>query len=351
MNPAYLPPGDPLPPEEHLLRLLGGKWVTAAVSAAARLGLAEQLIDAEGADRPADVAALAGAMGCDGPALERLLRVLAGEGLLDLDDGGRYRLTPLGRQLHPDALGHLAAFVGLPFMWDPWARLAGAIRSGRTAFELAYGSPLYPYLDGDPEAHDVYHRGVDAFTRHEARALAERVDLSDHRRLVDVGGGLGTASLELARAWPHLEIVLFDRPGVVEQAAARFAEAGVSDRCRAVGGDFFGPLPPADAYLLKHVVHNWDDPAATRLLAGCRAGLTDAAEGPGMVLVVEGILLPGVRRDPTRLLDLEMLVLRGAGRERSKGAFRRLFADAGLTLGTTWPLAGATRLLVGRARV
>lgn len=348
-----MPPVDPrtgeLPPSERLLRLLGGKWIAAAVSTAARLGLAERLLDADGRDRPADAAALAAALGCDAAALDRLLRVLAGEGLLTLADDGRYALTALGRELHPDALGHLAAFVGQPFMWDPWARLPDALRSGRTAFDLTFGAPLFEHLDRSPSARADYHRGVDAFTRHEARALAARVDLADHRRVVDVGGGLGTACVELARAWPHLELVLLDRPPIAELAAERFAAAGLADRCRAVAQDFFAPLPPADVYLLKHVIHNWDDPAATRLLEGCRAGL-DAAGGDGLLLVVEGILLPGVRPDATRLLDLEMLVLRGAGRERDKATFRRLFTAAGLKLESTWPLAGTTRLLVGRPR-
>lgn len=349
MKPLDPRTGEPLSPPEHLLRLLGGKWVTAAISAAARLGLAEQLVDADGADRPTDVGALAGALGCDPPALDRLLRVLAGEGLLTLDDDGRYALTPLGRELHGDALGDLAAFVGLPFMWDPWARLADALRSGRPAFDATFGAALFEHLDHAADDRADYHRGVDAFTRHEARALAGRIDLSAHRRVVDVGGGLGTACIELARAWPHLELVLLDRPGVAEQAAERFAAAGLADRCRAQAGDFFAPLPPADVYLVKHVVHNWDDDPAIRLLDGCRAGLV-ADGGPPMVLVVEGILLPGVRRDATRLLDLEMLVLRGAGRERDKPAFRRLFTAAGLKLESTWPLAGAARLLVARPR-
>lgn len=337
---------EELSADEHFLRLLGGKWITAAISAAARLGIAEVLHDDDGAPRALDAAAIARQVACEPAGLERLLRVLAAEGLLAVDETDRFTLTPLGAPLRRDALGELAALVGQPFMWDPWSALPDALRTGETGFERIFGRSLFAHLDAEDADRAAWHRGVDAFTRHEARALARNHDFGPVRAVVDVGGGLGTVCAELAAAWPHLALTLIERPPVAARAAARFAALGL-DRCRAVAGSFFDPLPAgADRYVVKHVIHNWDDDAAVAILTRC----AEAMAPGGRVLVVEGILLPGTRRDATRLLDLEMLVLRGAGRERDKKQFKRLFAAAGLLLETTAPLAGSARLLIGRRR-
>lgn len=335
--------------EQRFLRLLGGKWITAAIAAAARLGVAPLLVDADGHDRPLGVDAIAERLGAHAPSLERLLRVLAAEGLLTIDDteGDRFALTELGRQLLPDAMGSLAAFVGMPFMWDPWSALPQAVRTGETAFEQTYGRSLFTYLDEEETDQREYHEAVDAFTRRQARSLAQTFDFAEVNSVVDVGGGIGTLVLELVDAWPHLEATLFDRAPIAARAAERFAELGVADRCQTAGGSFFEELPSGkDVYVVKHVLHNWDDEPAAEILKRC----AEAAHEGSVLLVVEGILLPGVRPDGTRLLDLEMLVLCGAGRERSKREFRELFRAGGWKLESTWPLAGGVRLIVGRRR-
>ncbi|MFW6051010.1 MAG: methyltransferase [Myxococcota bacterium] len=331
-------PGEPQDPAERLLRLLGGKWTAAAIAAAASLGLA----DALGAE-PRTPGALADALGCDAGALERLLRVLAGEGLVEEGSDGRFGLTCLGAELRSDAMGDLAAFAGAPFAWHPWAALADAVRTGRSAFEHTHGQDLWTYLDARPEEARAYHAAIDAFTRHEARALAARFDFGSVGTVVDVGGGIGTLLLELLARWPSLRGVLLERPPVAEQAQARLTAAGVEDRCEAVAGDFLEAVPPGgDAYVIKRVLHNWPDAEATRILRHC----AEAVRPGGHVLVIEGVVLPGNRRDPARLLDLEMLALCGPGRARGKPDLRRLFHAAGLKLERTSDLAGTTRLLV-----
>lgn len=333
--------------EQRFLRLLGGKWITAAIAAAARLGVAPLLIDEAGGDRPLNVGAIADAIGAHPPSLQRLMRVLAAEGLLTLDDDEQFALTPLGRQLLPDAMGSLAAFVGMPFMWDPWSALPDAVKTGETAFEQTYGRSLFTYLDEEEDDQREYHEAVDAFTRRQARSLAQTFDFAEVQSVVDVGGGIGTLVLELVDAWPHLEATLFDRAPIAERAAHRFAELGVAAQCHTAGGSFFEELPSdKDVYVVKHVLHNWSDEPATAILKRC----AEAAHEGSVLLVVEGILLPGVRPDGTRLLDLEMLVLCGEGRERSKREFRELFKAGGWRLESTWPLAGGVRLIVGRRR-
>jgi precorrin-6B methylase 2 len=328
---------------QRLLGLLAGKWVTAAIAAAAELGIADTL-----AQRPMALSELACALQCEAGGLGRLLGVLVSEGLLELDAAGSYTLTALGAELTQDRLRDLARFVGAPFMWAPWAHLADAVR-GRvsSAFEASQGAALFPYLDEHIADAELYHRAVDAFTRREARALAEAFDFSELTHVVDVGGGLGTLLLEVLSRYPALRGTLFDRPSVIAQAEAVLAAAPERPRMALRAGDFFEALPSqADAYVVKHVLHNWDDAQAERLLRHCVSGL----RAGGKVLIVEGLLLPGNIRDATRLFDLEMFVLCGAGRERTKPEFRGLLARAGLRLVTTQSLAGTTRLLVAEPR-
>jgi len=158
---------------------------------------------------------------------------------------------------------------------------------------------------------------------------------------------MGTLLIELLRRWSHLRGVLFDKEHVVRAAESRLREAKVLSRCSSVAGDFFAAVPAgADLYIVRHIVHNWGDAEATLILRNCAAALRPG----GKILVVDGIVLPGHRKDTTRLLDLEMMVLSGTGRERSKPEFRRLFGEAGLRLASTIPLASTARLIVAEPR-
>jgi SAM-dependent methyltransferase len=241
----------------------------------------------------------------------------------------------------------LARFVGSPFMWTPWAKLTDAMRDpSRSAFERAAGSTLFEHLDRTPADAQLYHRAVDAFTRSAAQALCEAFDFSELACVVDVGGGLGTVLTELTAQYPLLNGILFDRASVIAQAASLFASHRESQRIELKSGDFFESVPHgADAYVIKHVLHNWDDEHAARILRLCAAALRPG----GHVLIVESVLLPGDVRDATAWLDLEMFALCGAGHERSKPAFRRLLQQAGLRLRTTTRLVGDVRLLVASA--
>jgi ubiquinone/menaquinone biosynthesis C-methylase UbiE len=329
--------------QRKLLELLSGKWVTAALSAAAELGLADAL-----AERPLSSAELAERLRCDQQALLRLLRVLCGEQLLRSEPQGHYALTELGAQLQTGKLRELARFVGAPFMWQPWANLAEAVRDpSKSAFERATGHSLFDHLDRSPEDARVYHHAVDAFTRAAARALCEAFDFSDLSSVVDVGGGLGTVLGELVTRYPRLRGVLYDRPQVIKQAASIFTGHPEQQRIELISGDFFERIPEgADAYIIKHVLHNWDDAQAQRILKRCARALKPT----GQVLIVESLLLPGDIRDATAFLDLEMLALCGQGHERSKPQYRKLLQQSGLSLRTTTKLVGEVRLLVAVPR-
>ncbi len=323
---------------DRLLRLLGGKWIAAALSAAASLGV----VDALAAER-LTLPQLARRLDCDPNALARLMRVLEGEALASCEADGTYTLSETGRLLARDSLGRLASFVGAPFGWDPWSSLPAAVRKGESAFSQHYGRSLFDHLDRNPEDAALYHEAIEAFSRPEARALAEVYDFSQAKRIADIGGGGGSLLIEVLSRWPELSGVLLERPAAAGRARAAFERAGLTSRCEARVGDFFVALPEdVDVCILMHILHSWDDDAAIDLLRRC--GATVGADG--RVLIVEGLRLPGGRRSLTNLLDLEMLVLCGNGHERSKPEMRRLIAAAGLRLLETRPLAGGIRLLV-----
>lgn len=331
-----------LDPREQLLRRLGGKWVVAALTAAANLGVADAL-----ADEAMSAEELAVALDCHKPSLERLLRVLVSEDLLEDVADNRYGLTEVGRHLRGDSLGPLVRHVGSMAQWAPWANLDHSVRTGEAAFAKTHGMPLFDYLEKHPEASQLYDEGVDVFTEAQARTLADDEAFAETTQVVDVGGGRGTVLVELLARWPELRGVLYDLEHVVASPHPALLEEPLAERCDLVAGDFQASVPAgADCYVIKHVLHNWDDEAAVSLLKHC----AEAMAPGGRVLVVEGLLLAGGMRDRTRLLDLEMLVIMGGGRERRKPEFRALFHQAGLKLNRSFRLADSAWCLEAIAR-
>lgn len=329
-------------PAERLLRLLGGKWVAAAISSAASLGMADAL-----AETPLTLEVLAQRIDCREESLERLMRVLIGEEIVALNAQNEYELTPMGQLLRSSELGELATYVGASFGWDPWSALADSVRTGESAFAKHHGLPLFDYLDHHSEHAALYHAAIDAFSRREARALAQNYDFSNAKRVADIGGGQGRLLVEVLTQFPHLTGVLLERPGAVMRARAVFERAGIADRCEARVGNFFEEVPSgADVCVLMHILHSWDDATAIALLGRCR----DAVGPHGTLLVVEGLLVPDGRRDLTNLLDLEMLVLCGPGHERRKPEMRRLLGAAGLRIERSASLAAGMRLWVAKPR-
>ena len=332
MNPESLLPAD------YLMFVLGGKGRAAAVSTAAAWRLADRL-----ANGPRTAESLAPEIGCSPAALTSVLRVCAGLGFFEaVSADGAFVVTERGRALRSDTLGPMAEFVGAPEQWDPWARLRDVKNGGETAFTLANGAPLYEWMARHDGAAARYDAAIDAFTRHEARALCAALDFAKSRRVVDVGGGRGSLLAAVLEANPHLRGVLFDVPHVAERSRAALA-ARFGARVDAVGGDFFASVPAGDVVLLKHVLHNWNDERAVAILRACAAAIGDAADG--RVLVIESVLSPDQRADMAAMLDLEMRVLLDA-RVRRKPELRRLIGDAGLALERFEPLGAGTWLCV-----
>jgi SAM-dependent methyltransferase len=298
------------------MHLTAGKWVAQALAVAAELGIADLLKAG-----PKSAATLARSTAASEDGVYRLLRALASLGLFAESANRKFRLGPLGHLLctdSPQALGAYAQFVAHESTWRPWGELGYSVRTGEPAFDRVFGMPVFEYFAKTPKAAAVFDAAMTSISTMEARAVAEAYDFSRVGTLVDVGGGHGLMLKLLLNAYQQLRGVLYDLPHVTGGA---LHTADLADRCRVVGGDFLVSVPKGgDAYILKHIIHDWDDERATRILRNCHRAMPSG----GRLLVVD----PVIPRDNSahfgKLLDLEMLVLTPRGRERTRVEFQDL---------------------------
>jgi O-methyltransferase domain len=288
------------------------------------------------ADGPRSSAELAEAAGADEDALYRLLRALASVGVLHEDEGRRFSLTELGDPLRSDATGSLAgwaAMVGRPEYWSAWGDLLHSVRTGENAFRHVHGTDVWSYRETRPESSDAFDRAMVALTAGTNEAFIAAYDFGRFGVVVDVGGGRGALLAGLLTAHPSMQGVLFDQEHVVRGAKELFESAGVADRCRIVGGSFFESVPSGgDAYVLKSIVHDWEDEEALAILSTCRAAMADDA----VLLLLERDLGPPNDAPAAKLSDLNMLVAPG-GRERTVEEYAALFDRSGLRLAGSTP--------------
>ena len=334
------PMTPPLPPEAVISQMIFGKWVAMALSVAAKLRVADTL-----AAGPKAVAELAEKTGTHAPSLYRLLRALASVGVFAEDAEGRFCQTPLSEVLRSDVPGSMRAvadYCGADWSWRPWGKLLESVRTGRTAFDDVFGEQAFEYLAKHPAESAVFNEGMTGFSLQESPAVAEAYDFSPFGTVVDVGGGHGHLLCTILKKYPGPRGVVFDAPHVVEGAAPRIAEAGLSDRCRALGGDFFRSVPAGDAYVMKHIIHDWADDKATTILRNCRAAANPGAK----LLLVEMVISPGNEPSPGKLLDLEMLVI-ASGKERTEAEYAELLAGAGWKLTRIEATKSATSVIEG----
>ncbi|MBI3300999.1 MAG: methyltransferase [Deltaproteobacteria bacterium] len=316
-------------PPVILLQMMTGYWGSQAIYVAAKLGLADLLKDG-----PKSGAELAQATRTHAPSLTRLLRALASIGVLAESEDGRFELTPLGACLQSGVPGSVraAAIMFGETLYRAWSGLLQSVQTGETAFGHVFGTPIYQYFAQHPEAAAVFNEAMIEMTTQVAAAVVAAYDFSRFGKLVDVGGGYGTLVAAILQATPTLSGVVLDRPQVAEGARKYIEAAGLAGRCAVVGGDFFESVPSGgDAYVLKSIIHAWDDDRSIRILTNCYRVM--AGEGP--LLLVERVLPARTSHSSAAqavtLNDLNMLVTSG-GHERTEAEFRALFTAAGFTL-------------------
>jgi hypothetical protein len=317
---------------DALWRMTNAYQVSQAIHVAASLGIADHLRDG-----PKSVEELAAATGSHGPSLYRLLRALASVGIF-VEDDRRFDLTPLAEYLRSDMPGSVRAWatmVGRPYAWSTWSSLGSSIATGEPAFPALHGMSAWDYRAAHPEESAIFDTAMNSLATTAAGAVVGSYDFSGVGVLADIGGGQGELLAGILASNPTMRGILFDQPHVVAGAAPTLERAGVADRCEVIGGSFFEGVPRgADAYLLKSVIHDWDDPPAVEILRQCRTAIGDI----GKLLLVEYLVRPGNEPDPLKFRDLMMLVMVG-GRERTAEDFRRLYTEAGFRLMEVIPTA------------
>jgi hypothetical protein len=321
--------------------MINGYRVSQAIYVAATLGIADLLKDGS---RTSDE--LAAATDTDAPTLYRLLRALAAVGVLHEEDARRFALTEVGDQLrsdHPRSLAGWAAYIGRTYYWEAWGHLLDSVRTGENAFRLLNGTDVWSYRSEHPDEGAIFDRAMVAQTGASSQALLGGYDFDRFRTVCDVGGGYGTLLASLLGKYPAMEGILFDQAHVVANASGVLRD--VADRCRVVAGSFFESVPEgADAYLLRAIVHDWEDEQATTILRACR----QAVDG-GSLLVIERVVGEPNEDLASKLSDLNMLVSPG-GRERTVEEFRALFEAAGFELGSVTRTSSGFAVIEGIPR-
>lgn len=317
---------DELPPDAQLAQLIIGKCLSMAISVAAKLRIADKL-----ADGPKSAAELAAETKTHAPSLYRVLRALGSVGVFAEQADGRFAQSPMSELLRTGVRGSmrgLADYFGSDWSWRSWGHLMHSVRTGETAFDHVFGEGCFDYLAKHPDESAVFNEGMTGFTSSISVAVAEAFDFSAFGTIVDVGGGHGVMLTTLLQKFPKLKGIVFDAPHVAEGAAEPIRAAGLADRLRAEGGDFFKAVPRGgDAYLMKHIIHDWPDDKAATILENCR----QAANRGAKLLLVELVLKPGNEPDLGKILDLEMMAL-PSGRERTEAEYAKLLAGAGWKL-------------------
>ncbi len=330
-----------VPASVAVMELGFGGWLTQALVAAVRLGVADAL-----SDGPLTADEVAHRVGTDPRATYRLMRALASNSVLKLRRDGRFALTRTGRALvsdNPASVAPMVAFVGHAAHREHWSNLEHSVRTGETAVSKVRGMSFFEYTDTDPELAQVFN---DAMTGASSVAIESAVpayDFSSSKLIVDVGGGHGALLAAVLRQAPDTRGVLFDLPQVVAGAGATVAD--VASRCDIQGGSFFESVPAGgDTYLLKTVIHDWDDEQSCAILRNVRAAIAPG----GKVLLFEMVLPEGAPNHLGLVLDLEMLVAAG-GQERTRREYAQLLSQAGFELQRVVPTTSPLAIVEARA--
>jgi len=314
------------PPQFAMLQMITGFWVSRAIYIAAKLGLADLVKDS-----PKTAVELARLTGTHSPSLYRALRALASVGVFADDGQGRFAQTPLSETLRSHTPGSLRAMAMVELgqeHFPAWGNLMHSVKTGETAFDNLFKQSAWEYYARNPEDASNFNEAMKGLTEMVSVAALEAYDFSGIDKLVDVAGGTGRLISAILAAHPRMRGVLFDLPHVIVEAGPTLDAAGVRDRCETSAGDFFRTVPEGGAaYVMKWIIHDWDDEKATVILKNIHRAMDEK----GKLLLIEMVVLEGNQPDPSKFLDLDMMVMTG-GRERTEAEFKSLLAASGFEL-------------------
>jgi hypothetical protein len=304
-----------------------GYILSSALQVATTLEIAEKL--ASGPKTAAQLAPLSGVL--EDP-LYRVLRVLASVGIFREIEGKQFVNTPASEMLRkntPGTMYSMARWMSEPMHFRVYADIMHSMTTGQPAFQKTTGKPVFEYMPNDPEMAELFNDAMTTFSQAIVPGALKAYDFSGIDVLVDVAGGHGGVLLTVLKQYPKMRGILMDLDHVIAGARPKIASAGLSGRCEAVAGDFFKAVPQGDAYIMKHIIHDWDDERASMILRNIRTALGHKSDG--RVILLESVIRPGNEPDLGKLVDLEMLAYPG-GRERTAEEYRQLFARSGFNL-------------------
>ncbi len=316
-----------LPPHVQLIQMVSGYWLSQSIYVVSKLGIADLL-----QNNPQTCEKLASLTNTDTIALYRVMRALASVGIFSEIDSQCFSLTSLGEYLcenHPQSVKATAIMLGEAPHYQAWGNLLHSVKTGKPAFDEVFGMGVFEYFKSHPEDGAIFENSMSSFSFTEEKAILSAYDFSDFTTIVDVGGGYGEMLGSILEKYPHCQGILFDEEYVINHCQETLKKHNILNRCQAVSGSFFEKIPSGgDAYLLKHIIHDWGDQNAIAILKNCRDVLPDN----GKILVMEMIVQSTDTPSSAKMLDLNMLVMCQGGKERTKTEFEQLFSLAGLTL-------------------
>lgn len=317
---------DAPPPGAILSQMLFGALMQQSIYVAAKLGIADLL-----AEKPQTADELAAKTDTHAPSLYRVLRVLASADIFAENADGKFELTPIAALLRSDtpySMCDFAIMMGEEWNWRILGELMHSVKTGETAQEKVYGMGTFEFYEQNAEAGKIFNRTMTSFSQAEVSAIVEGYDFSGIGKLVDIGGGQGILLAGILKANPQVQGVLFDLPNVIQGADRLLEKEGVGSRVELASGDFFQSVPSgADAYLLKHVIHDWDDEQSIRILQSIHSAMNKN----GKVLIIEMIVPEGNEPSLTKFMDIQMLIT-GGGKERTEAEYRKLLEASGFRL-------------------
>jgi hypothetical protein len=330
---------------ETIFQLATAYMTSAAVHAAIRLGIPDHL-----ANGPATVDALAAATGANADRLYRVMRALTSAGIFEEQAPRTFASNAAADLLRsePGSLRDIALFLTNRLHFQVYADMGHTVKTGQPAIEHVTGQPIFELFARETEDSRLFNDAMTSMSAAVMPAVLNACDFSGIRVLADIAGGHGHVLASILREYPAMRGILFDVDHVIDGAHGYIRSMGVADRCQTVTGDFFAAVPAgADAYLMKHIIHDWDDEQALVILGNIRRAL--AGNPNGRVLLIESIIPDGSRPDLGKLIDLEMMLFPG-GRERTAAEFRTLFARAGFEMTRIVATESPLSVIEGRLR-
>ena len=323
-----------------VLELITGRWASQIVGLAAELGLADQIQTG-----PKTAEEIAAVKGLHAPSLHRLLRALTSVSIFVEQEDGRFAQTPMSDALRSDvpySLRGFARFDSRPYSLRSWVEIGYSIQTGTAASEKAFGTQAFEYFNQHPEERDIFVEAMRGFTAESGPALVEAYDFSGLHRLADIGGSQGSLLSLVLPKYPKMRGVLFDLPNVVEGAAKFLESCQLGQRVEIKGGNFFETIPSgADAYLFKHILHDWGDDDCVRILQNVHT----AARSGSTLLIVEAVLEASRRSRLASLLDIQMLAMAHGGKERSLSEWQQLLQRTGFRFSRVVPTSAFTSVI------